>query len=89
MAIKLGEVLANEKTKLTYGGGSMGLMGSMATSTYVKGSLVLGIIPRVFKENAQCGPTIGKELPIWSISKQLEIMYDIADALPYQKVLVH
>ncbi|KAH1073606.1 hypothetical protein J1N35_025934, partial [Gossypium stocksii] len=39
---------------------SMGLMGSVATSTYVKGSLGFGIIARVFKENALCGPTIIK-----------------------------
>ncbi|KAH1063725.1 hypothetical protein J1N35_028712 [Gossypium stocksii] len=80
MAIKLGKVLANEKIKLIYGGGNMGLMGLVATSAYVKGSSVLGVIPRMFKENALYGPTICRELPIWSIPKRLAIMFDTADA---------
>ncbi|MBA0669698.1 hypothetical protein Goklo_024854, partial [Gossypium klotzschianum] len=58
----------------------MGLMGSVATSTYVKRSSFLGIIARVFKENAQCRPTIGKELPFWSIPKRLALMFNNADA---------
>ncbi|MBA0804669.1 hypothetical protein Gohar_004240 [Gossypium harknessii] len=58
----------------------MGLMGPVATSTYVKRSSFLGIIARVFKENAQCRPTIGKELPFWSIPKQLALMFNNADA---------
>ncbi|PPD74994.1 hypothetical protein GOBAR_DD28081 [Gossypium barbadense] len=59
----------------------MSLMGLVATSAYVKGSSVLGIIPRAFKGNALCGPTIGKELPVWSIPERLVIMFDTDDAL--------
>ena len=80
MAIKLGEALAKEKIQLIYGGGSMGLMGTVATSANNKGSSVLGIIPRVFKENAICGSTIGKELPTWSIPDRIAFMFDLADA---------
>ncbi|KAG4114633.1 hypothetical protein ERO13_D12G057450v2 [Gossypium hirsutum] len=53
---------------------------NVATSTYVKRSSFLGIIARVFKENAQCRPTIGKELPFWSIPKRLALMFNNADA---------
>ncbi|TYH37795.1 hypothetical protein ES332_D12G065100v1 [Gossypium tomentosum] len=48
---------------------------NVATSTYVKRSSFLGIIARVFKENAQCRPTIGKELPFWSIPKRLALIF--------------
>ena len=58
----------------------MGLMGTVATSANNKGSVVLGIIPRVFKENAICRPTIGKELPVWSIPDRIALMFNMADA---------
>ena len=80
MAIRLGEALAKEKISLIYGGGCMGLMGTVATSANNKGSAVLGIIPRVFKENTTCGPTIDKELPVWSIPDRIALMFDMADA---------
>ncbi|KAH1082136.1 hypothetical protein J1N35_021897, partial [Gossypium stocksii] len=60
--------------------GSMSLMGSVATLAYVKDISILEIIPRAFKENALCGPTIGKELPIWSIPEWLAIMFDTTNA---------
>ena len=42
----LGEYLASEKIQLTYGGGSIGLMGAIANAAYDEGqNRVLGIIP--------------------------------------------
>ncbi|MBA0845891.1 hypothetical protein Goarm_022941 [Gossypium armourianum] len=67
----------------------MDLVGSVATSTYVKGSSVLGIILRVFKENALFGPTIDKELLVWSIPERLAICLTLLmHSLPYLEVLI-
>ncbi|TYH38495.1 hypothetical protein ES332_D12G113200v1 [Gossypium tomentosum] len=54
----------------------MGLMGSVATSTYVKGSSSFGINRKSIQKNALCGPTIDKELPIWSIPERLGLMFE-------------
>lgn len=77
-AIRLGEVLAQRKIHLIYGGGSTGLMGAVATTTHHGGSHVLGIVPRHFKKF--CGPTLGKELQVWSVPERLTVMYHSADA---------
>jgi len=44
-ARKLGHILAENKIRLVYGGGSIGLMGALAESVIDHGGLVTGIIP--------------------------------------------
>ncbi|QEN07183.1 TIGR00730 family Rossman fold protein [Oceanispirochaeta crateris] len=44
-AVSLGAELAQRKIRLVYGGGSVGLMGSLAQSVLDQGGQVLGIIP--------------------------------------------
>src|SRR5258707_13952346 len=53
-AIALGKVLAENRIRLVYGGGSIGLMGALATSALDHGGTVTGIIPdfRTSRENA-------------------------------------
>src|SRR5258708_22754942 len=53
-AIALGKVLAENRIRLVYGGGSIGLMGALATSVLDHGGTVTGIIPDFLtsRENA-------------------------------------
>src|SRR5260221_12988375 len=44
-AIALGKLLAENRIRLVYGGGSIGLMGALATSVLDHGGTVTGIIP--------------------------------------------
>src|SRR5207249_5198395 len=44
-AIALGKILAENRIRLVYGGGSIGLMGALATSVLDHGGSVTGIIP--------------------------------------------
>ncbi len=44
-AIALGKALAENGIRLVYGGGSIGLMGAVATSVLDHGGAVTGIIP--------------------------------------------
>ena len=50
----LGKALAESKIRLVYGGGSLGLMGAVATSVLDHGGMVTGIIPDFLRmrENA-------------------------------------
>lgn len=48
-AFSLGEILADRKIRLVYGGAKVGLMGSVAQGALSKGGTVIGIIPSFLK----------------------------------------
>lgn len=48
-AIHLGEAFARHNIRLVYGGGNVGLMGTIARTVIDKGGLVTGIIPEFLK----------------------------------------
>ena len=47
----VGQIIAERKDVLVYGGGSPGCMGALATGCLSHGGTVIGIIPRFFIEN--------------------------------------
>jgi len=49
-ATRLGELLANAGCTIVYGGGAVGLMGSLANGALAKGGKVIGVIPRFMTE---------------------------------------
>jgi len=49
-AIELGKLLAEQNIQLIYGGGSAGIMGSVADAVMLHGGKVTGIIPRILIE---------------------------------------
>ena len=58
----LGQVLAERKIYLVYGGDSLGLMGSVSTTIFLRGSQVLGIVPKALAKGDIIGITVGEEL---------------------------
>ena len=58
---KFGQILADNKINLVYGGGSFGLMGALATSVLDHGGTVTGIIPEslVARRGLEKGPGDG------------------------------
>ncbi|MDE2256718.1 MAG: TIGR00730 family Rossman fold protein [Xanthomonadaceae bacterium] len=49
-ARRLGELLAEDGHVIVYGGGAVGLMGSLADGALTRGGKVIGIIPRFMRE---------------------------------------
>ena len=49
-AMRLGELLAEDGHVIVYGGGAVGLMGSLANGALAHGGKVIGIIPRFMRE---------------------------------------
>jgi len=49
-AVRLGELLAQAGCTVVYGGGAVGLMGSLANGALSKGGKVIGVIPRFMTE---------------------------------------
>ncbi|XVF04633.1 hypothetical protein REPUB_Repub05bG0101200 [Reevesia pubescens] len=80
IANNLGRVPAERKINLVYGGGSLGLMGCVATATHLGGSKVLGVIPRALAIGNTAGKTVGDEILVSCIHERINIMIANADA---------
>jgi uncharacterized protein (TIGR00730 family) len=75
----LSQVLVERKIHLVYGGGNLGLIGSVSTTVFL-GSQVLGIIPKALAKVDIIGKTVGEELQVSTISKRMNAMFDNVDA---------
>jgi uncharacterized protein (TIGR00730 family) len=76
----LGRVLAERKIHLVYGRDSLGLMGSVSIAAFLGGSQVLGVVPKALAEGDIIGKTVGEELQVSTMSEQLSVMFNHADA---------
>lgn len=79
-ATALGETLANQGLHLVYGGGSLGLMGAVATAAHRGGSKVLGITPEVFTSKETDRRVIGEQIKVSSIPERIQLMQENSDA---------
>lgn len=81
LAQRVGTALADRHCGLVYGGGSVGLMGVLATSMLERGASVIGVIPTFLATNevmlTDCTELI--EVPSMHVRKQ--IMIDRCDAI--------
>ena len=76
----LGQVLAERKIHLVYGGGSLGLMGGMSRAVFLGGSQVLGVVPKALAQGDIIGKTIGEELQVSTMFDRMNTMFNHADA---------
>ncbi len=56
-AAELGQLMAESGVNLVYGGGNVGLMGTVARSVLAHGGSVTGIIPDFLKAASACSTT--------------------------------
>ncbi|KAK9232888.1 hypothetical protein WN943_023136 [Citrus x changshan-huyou] len=80
-AIDLGRSIAERKLHLVYGGGNRGLSKLVSEAAFIRGSQVLGIIPRVLKPlgSLSDSPT-GEELVVLGMQERITKMLNHADA---------
>jgi len=76
----LGQVLSERKIHLVYEGGSLGLMGNVSTAAFLGGRQVLGIAPKALAKVDIIGKIVGEELQVSTMSKQMNAMFNHADA---------
>jgi len=76
----LGQVLAERKIYLVYGGCSLGLMGGVAIAAFLGGSQVLGVVPEALTKGDIIGKTIGEELQVSTMFDRMNTMFNHADA---------
>ncbi|KAK9184915.1 hypothetical protein WN943_025267 [Citrus x changshan-huyou] len=79
-AIDFGRSIAERKLHLVYGGGNRGLSKLVSEAAFIKGSQVLGIIPRALKPLGSLidSPT-GEELVVSGIQERITEMLNHAD----------
>jgi uncharacterized protein (TIGR00730 family) len=76
----LGQVLAERKIHLVYGGGSLGLIGGVSIAVFLGGSQVLGVVPKALAKEDLLGKTIREELKVSTMSDRLNTMFKHVDA---------
>jgi len=76
----LGQVLAERKIHLVYGGGSLGSMEGVSIAAFLGGSQVLGVVPQALAEGDIIGKTIGEELQVSIMYDRLNAMFNHVDA---------
>ena len=76
----LGQLLAERKIHLVYGGGSLGLMEGVSIAAFLEDSQVLGVVPKALAKEDIIGKTIGEELQVSTMSDRINAMFNHADA---------
>jgi uncharacterized protein (TIGR00730 family) len=79
-AIALGKVLAENDIRLVYGGGSIGLMGSVATSVLDHGGTVTGIIPDFLTTRENALNRVQEMIVTPDMHERKRLMFERADA---------
>jgi uncharacterized protein (TIGR00730 family) len=80
-AKRLGELLAKEKIKLVYGGGSIGLMGILADSVLRNGGEVIGVIPDFLDEKEIGHKGVTQMHLVKSMHERKALMEKMCDAI--------
>ena len=79
-ARRLGTALAHAGVKLVYGGGNVGLMGTVASATLEAGGYVTGIIPDFLKSRERMLDAVQETIVVSDMHTRKRLMFDRADA---------
>jgi len=79
-AIALGKALAENGIRLVYGGGSIGLMGAIATSVLDHGGMVTGIIPDFLTNRENALKRVQEMVVTPDMHERKRLMFERSDA---------
>jgi uncharacterized protein (TIGR00730 family) len=79
-AIGLGKALAENGVRLVYGGGSIGLMGAVATSVLDHGGIVTGIIPGFLTTRENALKRVQELIVTPDMHERKRLMFERSDA---------
>lgn len=77
----LGTHLGARGIELIYGGGNVGLMGTVADATMAAGGTVVGVIPQALKDREVAHEGVTRLEVVDSMHVRKQRMYELADAL--------
>jgi len=78
--IQLGKLLAKQNITLIYGGGNVGIMGTIADEVMNNGGKVIGVIPQVLVDWERQHESISELLVVDNMHIRKKKMYDLCDA---------
>jgi uncharacterized protein (TIGR00730 family) len=76
----VGRLLAQQGTELVFGGGNVGLMGTVADSCLAHGGRVVGVIPQLLVDKEVAHPGLTELRIVGSMHERKAMMADLADA---------
>lgn len=76
----IGAELARRKIELIYGGGTVGLMGAVASNVKAHSGRVTGIIPRSLKIQELASHAIDELVVVETMAERKELMFERSDA---------
>ncbi|MCD9031998.1 TIGR00730 family Rossman fold protein [Luteimonas sp. Y-2-2-4F] len=79
-AMALGDRIAREGLRLVYGGGNVGLMGTVANAVLEAGGEVTGVIPQQLVDWEVAHPDLTELVVVGSMHERKRRMFDLADA---------
>lgn len=77
---ELGKIFASHNITLVYGGGSVGLMGTIADTVMHNGGKVIGVIPQVLVDWERQHKGISQLIVVDNMHIRKKKMYDLCDA---------
>jgi hypothetical protein len=84
-ARRMGRMLAERGVKLVYGGGRVGLMGTLADAALEAGGVVVGVIPHALKRREMAHEGLTELRVVQTMHERKQFMADLSDgflALP-------
>ncbi|MGO4704449.1 TIGR00730 family Rossman fold protein [Microvirga sp. 2MCAF38] len=79
-AAELGRAMAKQNISLVYGGGNVGLMGTVAHSVLEHGGYVTGIIPEFLKSREKLLENVQETIVVPDMHTRKRLMFEKADA---------
>lgn len=79
-AMALGGRIAKEGLRLVYGGGNVGLMGTVANAVLEAGGAVTGVIPQQLVDWEVAHPGVTEQVVVASMHERKMRMFDLSDA---------
>jgi len=79
-AVELGRILVSHKVTLVYGGGNVGIMGTIANTVMEQGGKAIGVIPRVLVEWERQHNSLSELLVLDDMHSRKKKMYELCDA---------
>jgi uncharacterized protein (TIGR00730 family) len=79
-ALELGRIMASHNITLVYGGGSVGIMGTIADEVLLNGGKVIGVIPQVLVDWEREHKSLSELLVVDNMHTRKKKMYDLCDA---------
>lgn len=80
-ATELGRLLSILNVKMIYGGGNVGIMGTVAEAVLKNGGIVMGVMPKILVEHERQHQGLTELIVVDDMHTRKKLMYEMSDAV--------